>query len=186
MNKLPPQATRVFQGKIFDVYQWKQRLYDGSTAIFERLKRPDTAQVIAVTEDKQTIIQEQEQPDQHEPFISLPGGRVDMENNPLVAAKRELLEETGYASDDWELLSEQAPHSKIIWTVYTYIARRCRKQQEPQLDKGEKIALCFVSYDELLQLAYDERFRDPFIKTYLLKACLETNAREQFHTLLMK
>src|SRR5215467_9321922 len=32
---IPEHAERVFQGKIFDVYQWPQKLYDGSTATFE-------------------------------------------------------------------------------------------------------------------------------------------------------
>ena len=36
---IPPEAKCVFRGKIFDVYQWPQRLYDGSTATFEMLRR---------------------------------------------------------------------------------------------------------------------------------------------------
>jgi len=41
--KLTSQAQRVFKGIIFDVYQWKQKMFDGSQGIFEMLKRPDTA-----------------------------------------------------------------------------------------------------------------------------------------------
>ena len=46
---MPEHAKKVFSGVMFDVYQWEQEMYDGSTATFEKLTRPDTAQVIPVT-----------------------------------------------------------------------------------------------------------------------------------------
>lgn len=41
MATIPPNAQRVFSGKIFDVYQWPQPLFDGSIATFEVAKRLD-------------------------------------------------------------------------------------------------------------------------------------------------
>ena len=35
---IPENAKRVFKGIIFDVYQWEQELYNGSKAVFEKLK----------------------------------------------------------------------------------------------------------------------------------------------------
>jgi len=58
---IPDSAERVFEGKIYDVYQWPQRLYDGSTATFEMLRRPDTVQTIGVVGDK-IIVLNDEQP----------------------------------------------------------------------------------------------------------------------------
>ena len=55
-QKFPPQAKRVFKGMIFDVYQWEQEMYDGSTHTFEKIIRPDTVLVIPVTEDGKIII----------------------------------------------------------------------------------------------------------------------------------
>jgi hypothetical protein len=49
---IPKQAQRVFKGQIFDVYQWPQKLFDGSTQTFEMLKRPDTLTVLAIKNDK--------------------------------------------------------------------------------------------------------------------------------------
>ncbi len=37
--KIPPNAKRVFKGIIFDVYQWQQKMFDGSKETFEMLKR---------------------------------------------------------------------------------------------------------------------------------------------------
>lgn len=59
----------MFKGVIFDVYQWEQEMFDGTTQTFEKLKRPDTIMVIPVTEDGKIILTEQEQPGK-KPFIS--------------------------------------------------------------------------------------------------------------------
>lgn len=43
---IPADATRVLTGKIFDVYQWQQRLYDDTFVTFENLRRPDSVNVL--------------------------------------------------------------------------------------------------------------------------------------------
>lgn len=58
---IPPHAKRSFTGIIFDVYQWEQRLYDGSTTTFEKIKRSDTVNVILTTPDKKIILTRQEE-----------------------------------------------------------------------------------------------------------------------------
>src|SRR6266567_4147904 len=92
---IPENAKKVFEGEIFDVFQWEQEMFDGSRKTFEKVERPDTANIIAFTEDGKVIILDQEQPGKDK-FVSLPGGRIDEGENPLEAAKRELLEETGF------------------------------------------------------------------------------------------
>ena len=62
------------------------------------LKRPNTVTVIA-TQGESVYFAEEDQPTK--PIIStLFGGRVEEGEDPLVAAKRELLEEAGLQSDD--------------------------------------------------------------------------------------
>lgn len=155
--KIPPQAKKVFKGVIFDVYQWKQKMFDGSTETFEMLKRPDTVQVIPVTHDK-IMIADEEQPGGAWRGLGLFGGRVDAGEEPLAAAKRELLEETGLESDDWELFRSYEPYGKIEWMVHYYIARNCRKTREPTLDAGEKIEVKEASLVEFIALAASPEF----------------------------
>ncbi|KKT71448.1 MAG: NUDIX hydrolase [Candidatus Moranbacteria bacterium GW2011_GWF1_44_4] len=59
---LPKNAKRVFRGVIFDVWQWKQKMFDGSLATFEKIKRPDTVNIVGVV-GKRIIILRQKQPD---------------------------------------------------------------------------------------------------------------------------
>lgn len=158
-------------------------MYDGTTVTFERLKRPDTAQVIATVGDK-ILLLTQEQPDSSAPFPSLPGGRFDEGEDALTAAKRELLEETGYASEDWTLLRENDPVGKMEWTVYTFIARNCTLDRTPHLDAGERITTRLVSFEEFLMLADDPLFYSPEFVSDLLRMRLETDKRDAFRKLL--
>jgi len=159
-------------------------MFDGSTAIFERLRRPNTAQVVAVVGDK-ILLQTQQQPDNMTPFPSLPGGRCDsFDEDPLAAAKRELLEETGYVSDNWTLWKEQNPVGKIQWTIYTFIARDCQKQQEPRLDAGEKIATRLIDFEEFLMLSEHPRFYEGELKMALFGARFDAKAKEELRQLI--
>lgn len=45
---LPKEAKKVFSGVISEVYQWPQELFDGTTATFEMIKRPDTVKIVVV------------------------------------------------------------------------------------------------------------------------------------------
>ncbi len=169
---IPDYAKKVFSGEIFDVYQWEQELFDGTTAIFEKLKRPDTVVVFPVLPDGRIILTEQEQPGK-DAFIGATGGRVDEGEEILETAKRELLEESGYEAEKFILWSAQQPVSKIDWVVYTFIAKGLKRVAEPNLDGGEKIILKPVTFDELLELPDNSLFNEKEVVLELLQARLD-------------
>ena len=169
MSKIPAHAERVFQGAVFDVYQWQQAMFDGSTATFECLRRPDTVVVLPMDGDT-VYYAEQEQPGKP-PYVSMFGGRAEFDEEPLAAAKRELLEETGFVSDDWKPLFSKTPGGKIDWTIHYYVARNCRKVQEPQLDGGEKITVKQTGIDDFLtNIVSHPQFSEPELKERLYSA----------------
>jgi len=170
--KIPEEAKNVFSGIIFDVYQWEQRMFDGSTLTFERAKRANSIAVIAVVDDKMVLIDER-QPDWERPVRGIPAGKVDKGETPLDAAKRELLEETGLVSDDWELLYEEDPLTKLQWTISCFIARSCRNVQEPQHESGEQITIATVSFDAFVREVSEKEFRERELTTLLLRMRLE-------------
>jgi ADP-ribose pyrophosphatase len=156
MGKIPAHAKKVFTGKIFDVYQWKQTMFDGSTEIFECLKRPNTIEVIA-TQGEKILMSRQSQPNKHN-YLSLFGGRAEKDEPALATAKRELLEESGLESHDWELFKVYEPVHKIDWQVFTYIARNCKQIAEPQLDSGEQIETITCTFEEFIDLVQDDAY----------------------------
>ncbi len=181
---LPDDAKKVFTGVLFDVYQWEVKGYDGSVKTFEKIKRPDSAMVIPITEDEKIILGLQEQPNK-EPFVGLIGGRVDEGEDVLAAAKREFLEETGYKSEDWSLFDAVQPVGKIEWAVYTFIAKGCKKIAEQNLDGAEKIELKFVDFDEFMNIASREEFTDQELKIRILEAKADPRKMAEIKKLIL-
>jgi ADP-ribose pyrophosphatase len=177
-KRIPDHAKMVFKGVLFEVWQWQQEMFDGSYETFEMLRRQDTAVVLATVGDK-ILMQREQQPDT-EQFISMPGGRCEWGEDPLEAAKREFVEETGYVSDEWELMQETTLPGKIDWTIYTYIARNCKKVQEPQLDAGERVEPFPMSFDEFLTMADEPMFRTWELREPLLRTRMSPEAKEEF------
>lgn len=153
---VPDQAQRVFKGQIFDVYQWPQAMFDGSTATFEMLKRPDTIQVIAIR-DGQIVMVHDEQPNRGVE-LSFPGGRADEDATWLDAAKRELLEETGLAFKTWKLLVAYQPMPKIEQFVAWFVATDFVSEQEQQLDGGERIEVELMPFDKLRRMIFSSEY----------------------------
>ncbi len=180
--KLPKKAKKVFTGKIFDIYQWPQKMYDGSTATFEMISRVDTVQIIA-TKGNKIIMGNESQPGMKR-GLSLLGGRCEKNEPELKAAKRELKEESGLASKDWKLIHRHHPLVKMDWEMFLYVARDCETVAKPTLDSGEKIDLVEVSFEEFVDF-FTSDWRRSWLSYYLCKLKAEKNLGS-FKKLLFK
>lgn len=154
--KIPNDAKRVFKGVIFSVYQWQQKMFDGTYETFEMIKRPNTIEIIA-TQNNEILMSHQSQPNKHD-FYSLFGGRAEENEDPLVTAERELLEESGLVSDDWEFIKSYQPIHKLDWEIYLFVARNCKKVADPKLDPGEKIETIACSFDEFEKIVERDEY----------------------------
>lgn len=169
---MPPEAKQVFKGEIFEVFQWPQQLYDGSIATFERIKRPDSAGVLAVTPEKKIVLTYQEQP-MHKPFWGLLGGVVDPGETPQETAMRELREEGGFAAEVWKEWFSFRPSTRIEWSMHTFVAQQTKKVTEPHLDAGEKITIHELTFDEFVELVQRKDFRDSEVALEVLRAAVQ-------------
>ena len=74
----------------------------------------------------------------HRSVLSPAAGMIDEGETPLEAARRELLEETGYAADDWEKLGEFVTDgNRHCGTMHLFYARGAVEVQAPEQDEFE-------------------------------------------------
>ena len=182
---IPREAKLVFKGVLFDVYQWEQEMFDGSFQTFERLQRKPSVNILPITEDGKIMLLEEEQPTRPK-FICLPGGQVEATESMDVAAKRELLEETGYEGS-MELWMETNPYgNKIDWTVNSYVARNCKKVAEQRLDAGEKISLFFVDIEKFIDIAIsDATFQNVEVTLVVMQAMRKPRGLDELKKFLL-
>ncbi len=181
-STVPESAKLAFEGKIFDVYQWEQALYDGSTHTFEKITRQDTAVVYPILEDGKILLIKDSQP-QRDTVITAPSGRLETGENPEQAIVRELLEETGHRAETLVPFYTHQPYEKIDWFVHVFIGKNCKKVQEPKVDAGEKIELMPVSFDELVDLVLSESIRQEGLNNLVLRALLDSKKTEELRKL---
>lgn len=103
---------------------------------------PDWAGALAITEDHRVVVVEQFRYGVGKVGFELPAGMVDEGEMPLEAAKRELLEEAGFASEDWQpILSAHPEPSKQINTAHFFLAKNARLVRPQQLEATEQIRI---------------------------------------------
>lgn len=139
------------------------RLPNGTEAEFEVGYQANNCAVavLALTPDNNIVLARQYRVGPDKIMDELPGGGLDKDEPPEVAAKRELLEETGYETSEIEHLGTIYKHA-WLGTVWEYfIAFNCTLSGEGQnLDEREFIEVVECSIEDLLENAKHGRMTD--------------------------
>jgi len=102
--------------------------------------------VIALTDRNQVVLVRQFRAGTRSVTLEIPGGGVERtDGSALVAARRELREETGYAARSWKRLGVVQPNPAFQSNrCTTYLARGCRCVGDLIPDAGEDLAVELV------------------------------------------
>lgn len=125
------------------------------------IERNNVALIVAIDEDQNIILKEEYRYPIDKTLIEIPGGTFEPgENDGLDVAKRELLEETGYESSEWELLFTNYDYpTKDVNTVSIYLAKNAKQVSSQQLDEGEDIRFFKVPLKEALQMCMENKIQ---------------------------
>lgn len=121
---------------------------------FHVAEYPDWACVLCLTAGRQMVLAEQYRHGVAQLSLELPAGAIDRNEQPLDAARRELLEETGYEAKDWTLLGRcaQDPGRQNNF-AHLFLAQDAERVAAPKPDRGEQIVVRLFELDEAVRLA---------------------------------
>lgn len=138
------------------------------------LEYPNWVNVVALTETNEIILVRQYRHGIKESVLEIPGGVIDDGEDSLTAAKRELLEETGYLFDSFEKICELFPNPATSNNITTtYLARGGKKVQEQNLDLQEDIEVILAFPNEVKELLLRNEFGQALHVAALFYALLE-------------
>ena len=128
------------------------------------LDGPDWVNVVALTSEGRWLFVRQFRMGSRSFTLEVPGGMVDPGEQPLLAAQRELLEETGYRSSHWRELGWVHPNPAFhVNRCHSYLAEDCVRVCEIRQDAGEDLELLTLSSEEVLQAALNRTITNSLV-----------------------
>lgn len=155
------RENKEYSTPIFDLLKQRLRLQSETESLegdFYILKAPEWINVIPITPQDEVVLVEQYRFGIEAPTLEIPGGMVDPDEEPGEAARRELLEETGYQSDRWQSLGKVSANPAIMSNfTHMYVAEACElAAAEPvSSDTHERIEVRTVPMEDFLKLVKD-------------------------------
>lgn len=125
-------VVQLPDGRVIDDWPW--------------LITPDFVNVVVETTDARFVCFRQTKYAVEETSLAVVGGYLEPGEDPLLAAQRELLEETGYVAEQWTALGRYAVDgNRGAGTAHLFLAREARRQQPIHADDLEEQELLLLT-----------------------------------------
>ncbi|SJL84650.1 NUDIX hydrolase [Vibrio palustris] len=164
------------------IHQWKQSLAlteqtmtlpNGHTLTHTTIEHPGAAVIIPVTEDGRIVVVNQYRPSLGKWMIEVPAGTMELGEEPLECAKRELEEETGYSAERFISLGQLTPMAGMCDEIqHLFVAYHLDHTQRYACDADEIIEVTTHTLEQLEQFIIEGKITDSKTIACLYKAKL--------------
>lgn len=188
LQQLPPvtgvrpwttlRREQIADCRVFSLHRQVSERESGKSANFYVFHPRDWVNVIPVTRDMEVVLIEQYRHGIEKITLEIPGGMVDREDaSTLVAAERELLEETGFGGGETVFLGRNHPNPAIQSNICdTYLSLNVEYLQTPCFDTNEEVAIRMVPLKQVPELIADGTISHALVIVafhYLQQLCLK-------------
>lgn len=166
MREKQISTETIYKGKILTLEKDKVLCPSGNISTREVIRHQNSVAILAKVNNKFIFIKQFRYP-YDEIIWEIPAGKIDNNEEPLLAAIRELEEETGYKANDLTYLGKMYPTcaytDEIIYLYYTDHLEKTKQN----LDQNEVVQLYYLSNDEIDNMILNGEFKDAKILSAL-------------------
>lgn len=156
-------STVAFEGPVFTVFTDHVQEPDNVRARRDVIRHSGSVVVLAVDDSRRVpaiLLERQYRYAADARMWELPAGRIDPGEDQLTAAKRELLEETGFTAGRWQrALSFYVSPGFLDERMHVYLARGLRRGTA-QPEEDERIAIRFFPLPQAVNMALSGKIID--------------------------
>ena len=152
-------GVTIYDGKILKLEVDDVELQNGTNSKRECVRHSGGAAILCVIDGKVLLVKQFRYLYGKE-IYEIPAGKLEKGEEPILAAARELEEETGISAD-------LIPYIKLYPTpgytdeiIHIYVAKNCQVIGNQRLDDGEFLSVCFKPLNEVLKLIEDGEICD--------------------------
>ena len=165
LKETPKSSEKIFSGRLIDLYFDHIELPNGKSSTREWIKHPGAVCIIPILPNGNLCLIRQYRYGPRAEFIEIPAGKLDVGEDPLVCAKRELEEEIGYIAGKLTFLTNIHPaigfSNEKMWV---YLAEDLILSKQ-NLDQDEFLELYPLSVNKAIDLISQGKITD--VKTVI-------------------
>ena len=164
------------------IHQWKKTialteqemvLPNGKSITHTTIAHPGAAVIIPITAENKIVMVYQYRPSLRKWMLEVPAGTMELGENPLACAARELEEETGYSAEELTALGQLTPMAGMCDEIqHLFIAKGLHKTARYECDEDEIIEVRCYSLSELETMVINGEISDSKTIACLYKAKL--------------
>lgn len=154
-------ATKeIYNGKIIKVRYDEVIVPGGRKSGREIVEHPGGVTIIAVTDKGEILMVEQYRKPAEENLLELPAGKLEENEEPVICAKRELVEETGYQAGKIEYLFSFYSTPGFSNEVLHLFFASSLKEIGIDPDEDENIKVHFLKKEDILDFINSGKIKD--------------------------
>ncbi|MCC6569364.1 MAG: NUDIX hydrolase [Anaerolineales bacterium] len=153
------KQEEIYKGKIFSLWGGQVSLDNGDTAVREYIRHSGGVAIVPVIDGNVILIRQFRISIERE-LIELPAGRLELDENPMECAARELEEEIGYQAKKLiPIASYFASVGNSNERMFLFLATELEKTKR-SLEADERIREVVFSLDVIREKLANQEFED--------------------------
>ena len=163
-------SKQIFDGKVVKLFVDDIELPNGKGAFREVVRHPGAVCVIPITDNGEVIMVKQFRYPFSSVLLEIPAGKLEPNEDPLDAVKRELEEESGVVAENVEFIG--MTYTTVAFTdekIYTYMATGLTFT-ESHPDEDEFLEVVKIPLDTLVKMVMSGEIKDSKTQVAILKA----------------